>query len=89
MPYDLEIMGDGDRGGTIPEELIRAIDLPTLVIAGGASPDFFRDTVDRIVELLPDGALAVLDGHDHDAPAEVVAPVVADFIVDGAAAVDS
>jgi pimeloyl-ACP methyl ester carboxylesterase len=88
MPYDLEIMGDGDRGGTIPEELIRAIDLPTLVIAGGASPDFFRDTVDRIVELLLDGTLAVLDGHDHDAPAEVVGPVVTDFIVDGPAAVD-
>jgi pimeloyl-ACP methyl ester carboxylesterase len=42
MPYDFEVMGDFS-GGAIPEELVRAIDIPTLVIAGGASPDFFRD----------------------------------------------
>jgi len=44
MPYDFEVMGDISRGGTIPEDLVRAISVPTLVIAGGASPDFFLDT---------------------------------------------
>jgi pimeloyl-ACP methyl ester carboxylesterase len=38
MPYDFEVMGDAERGGTIPEELVRAIAVPTMVIAGGASP---------------------------------------------------
>jgi hypothetical protein len=50
------------------------------VLAGATSPDFFREAADRLVELLPDGRLAVLDGHDHGAPAEVVAPVVAEFL---------
>jgi pimeloyl-ACP methyl ester carboxylesterase len=69
-------MGDGTRGGVIPVDLVRRIGIPTFVIAGGESPDFFRDSAMRIVELLRDGELVVLDGADHGAPAEVVAPVI-------------
>jgi pimeloyl-ACP methyl ester carboxylesterase len=79
MPYDFEVMGDINRGGTIPEDLVRAISIPTLVIAGGASPDFFRDTATQIAEILPNGKQTVLEGQDHGAPADVVAPVVAEF----------
>jgi pimeloyl-ACP methyl ester carboxylesterase len=79
MPYDFEIMGDTSRGGTIPEDLVRAISIPTLVIAGGASPDFFRDTAARIAEILPNAKYVMLEGQDHGAPADVVAPVVAEF----------
>ena len=79
MPYEFAVMGD-HHGGTIPTERVRALRMPTLVILGGASPDFFRGTAERIVELLPDGRLTVLDGQDHGAPADVVAPVVADFV---------
>jgi pimeloyl-ACP methyl ester carboxylesterase len=81
MPYDFEVMGDSSRGGVIPEELVRAVTMPTLVIAGGASPEFFRDTAARIAELLPNGTHTVLEGQDHDAPADVVAPVVAAFLI--------
>jgi pimeloyl-ACP methyl ester carboxylesterase len=80
MLYDLEVMGEFNSGGVIPEDLVRAISIPTLVIAGGASPDFFRDTAARITELLPDGTHTILEGQDHGAPADVVAPVVADFL---------
>lgn len=80
MVHDLAVMGDGDRGGTIPVERVRSITVPTLVIAGGDSPDFFRDTATRLEALLADGSLAVLDGHDHAAPADVVAPVVEAFL---------
>jgi pimeloyl-ACP methyl ester carboxylesterase len=81
MPYDFEVMGDF-TGGTIPEALVRAIDIPTLVLAGGVSAGFLRSTADRIADLLPQGTRALLDGHDHDAPGEVVAPVVAEFLAD-------
>ena len=80
MPYDFEIMGDISRGGTIPEDLVRAVGIPTLVIAGEASPDFFRDSAARIAELLPNGTLTLLEGQVHGAPGDVVAPVVAEFI---------
>lgn len=81
MPYDFEVMGDF-TGGTIPEALVRAIDIPTLVLAGGVSAGFLRTTAGRIAELLPHGSLAVLEGHDHDAPGEVVAPVVTGFLAE-------
>lgn len=83
MPYDHEVMGDLDRGGTIPEDRVRAVQVPTLVVAGGASPSFFHDTAARIAGLLPHGRSIVLDGHDHGAPAEVVAPVVGEFLAAG------
>ncbi|MEU6041616.1 alpha/beta hydrolase [Actinomadura sp. NPDC047616] len=76
MPYDFEIMGDG----AVPADRVRKIGVPTLVIAGGASPRFFRDTADRLAGLLPDGRLTVLEGQGHDAPADAVAPAVAAFL---------
>jgi pimeloyl-ACP methyl ester carboxylesterase len=79
MPYDFEVMGDFD-GGTIPVDRVRSVDIPTLVLAGGTSPDFFRDTAARIAELLPRGTYTVLEGHDHGAPADVVAPVITEFL---------
>jgi pimeloyl-ACP methyl ester carboxylesterase len=66
-------------GARSSEDLVRAISIPTLVIAGGASPDFFRDTAAQIAEILPNGKQTVLEGQDHGAPADVVAPVVAEF----------
>lgn len=83
MPYDFEVTGDVTRGCTIPEDLVRAISIPTRVLAGGASPDFFRDAAARIAEVLPNGKHTVLEGQDHGAPAEVVAPMVAEFFAAG------
>lgn len=80
MPYDLEVMGNR-HGGTIPTDLVAAIPVPTLVITGGASPDFFGDTATRLTDLLPNGQLAVLTDQDHSAPADVVAPVVMQFLI--------
>jgi pimeloyl-ACP methyl ester carboxylesterase len=80
MPYDHEVMGDFDRGGTIPEDLVRSIGVRTLVLGGGASPDFFQEITGRIAYLLPNATLVVLEGHSHDASADAVAPAVAEFV---------
>ncbi|MFF5261838.1 alpha/beta fold hydrolase [Actinomadura viridis] len=80
MAYDFAVMGNADAGGTIPEHLVRAVGVPTLVIAGGASPAFFRETAVRIARLLPDGRYTELEGQDHGAPAEAVEPVVTAFM---------
>jgi pimeloyl-ACP methyl ester carboxylesterase len=81
MVYDHEVMGDFTDGGTIPEALVRRIAVPSLVLGGGMSPGFFEDAAARIAELLRDGRRAEIGGHGHDAPAGVVAPVVADFLL--------
>ena len=79
MIYDFEIMGEFSGGG-IPLRSARAIGIPTLVIAGGASPDFFRETAARLAEIIPNGRLAVLEEHGHDAPPDAVVPVVSEFL---------
>jgi pimeloyl-ACP methyl ester carboxylesterase len=79
MLYDFEVMGYTDRGAAIPEQAVRSIDIPTLLLSGDASPSFLRDTASQIVRLLPEGELTVLQGADHGAPAEVVGPVVMEF----------
>ena len=65
MLYDIEIMGEISSGGSIPQDIIRNIEPPTLVLAGGASPGFFRDAAQRLVSLLPLGNLEILEGQDH------------------------
>jgi pimeloyl-ACP methyl ester carboxylesterase len=80
MRYDIEVMDEIERGGTVPTDMVRAIQVPTLVLAGGASPDFFRDTATRIAALLSNGRCEVLDGEGHDARPERVARVVGAFI---------
>jgi pimeloyl-ACP methyl ester carboxylesterase len=63
----------------VPADLVRSVTTPTLVVAGGASPDFFLDTAARLTELLPD-ATSILAGAERAAPADVVAPVVAAYV---------
>ncbi|MFD0854917.1 alpha/beta fold hydrolase, partial [Actinomadura adrarensis] len=60
--------------------LVRAITVPTLLLAGDAGPDFFRDTATRLTALLPDGRYTLLKGADHAAPPELVAPAVTAFL---------
>jgi pimeloyl-ACP methyl ester carboxylesterase len=80
MRYDIEVMGELERGGTIPRDTVQAVRVPTLVLAGGASPDFFRDTATRIAALLADGRYEVLDNEGHDARPELIARIVGAFI---------
>lgn len=79
MVHDFEVMGEL-RGGGIPFDLVRALRMPTLVMAGAESPEFFRDAAERIVQRLPNGKLVMLSGQDHGAPASEVTPVVKAFL---------
>ena len=79
MLYDFAVMGEA-TGGAIPEAVLQAITTPTLVLAGSTSPDFFRVVATRVAEAIPDAQYQVLDGVDHGAPADVVAPVVTVFV---------
>jgi pimeloyl-ACP methyl ester carboxylesterase len=80
MPYDFAVNGDFERGGVIPVDHVRSISVPTLVLAGTASPEFFLTAAQRVADLLPDGRYQELEGADHGVPADVVAPVVAAFL---------
>lgn len=79
MAYGSEVMGDIERGGTIPTDLPEAVTIPTLVLVGGASPAWMIDVGRRLTDALPKGRHVVLEGQEHVAPPEVLVPVLAQF----------
>jgi len=82
MAYDSEIMGDISRGGTIPDDLLDAVTIPTLVLVGGASPEWIIDVSRWLAEGLPNGRHCVLEGQEHVVHPDVLVPVLEEFFVD-------
>ncbi|MGH3085775.1 MAG: alpha/beta fold hydrolase, partial [Rubrobacteraceae bacterium] len=62
MAYDSEVMGDIERGGAIPSDLLGAVSIPTLVLVGGASPAWMIEVGRQIADALPNGRHRVLEG---------------------------
>ena len=81
MLHDIEIMGEIRSGGSMPQDIIRTIARPTLVLAGGASPQFFRDAAERLAALLPRAELQILQDQDHGAEPAVVAAATRQFVM--------
>ena len=79
LAYDSAVMGDED-GGAVPAAAVRGLALPTLVVWGTASPPFMTAAAERIAGLIGGAERAVLDGHGHEAGADVVAPAIAPFL---------
>lgn len=82
LAYDFAVMDHGTAGGGVPFELLSGMTQPTLVVAGSASPPFMVEAARAVVKALPDGRLAELDGQDHVVPADVLAPVLREFLGD-------
>jgi hypothetical protein len=80
LAYDSEVMGDVATGGAVPVELAERVTAPTLVIAGGAGPDWMIDVGRQVADTVADGELRVLDGQEHVVPPDILAPVVEDFL---------
>jgi len=75
LPYDAAIMGDY----SLPEATLAAVKAPVLIMHGGKTTPLLRDAAEDASALLPNGQLRVLAGQTHNAPAEVLAPVLAEF----------
>jgi pimeloyl-ACP methyl ester carboxylesterase len=77
-PY--ELTSERSRAGLTPAGQAATIGVPTLVIAGGANPDWMIEDSRQIADALPHGRLRVLPGQEHVVPPEVLAPVVVGFV---------
>ena len=75
-PYDLAITGEG-----VPVDYLAKITVPVLVLGGANSPDWFHRTVEATTDAIHDARLVMLDGQDHGAPPEVLAPVLTGFFL--------
>jgi pimeloyl-ACP methyl ester carboxylesterase len=75
LVYDLAVLGTG----VVPAELLRRVDVPTLVVVGGNSPEPLQTAGRAVAEAIEAAELAVIDGADHSAGPERLAPVLSDF----------
>ena len=75
LAYDATVMGDY----SLPVERAASVVAPTLVIAGGESPPFMRETARALADVLPDGQHRTLEGQEHNVAPEALAPVLEEF----------
>ncbi|MGH8824900.1 MAG: alpha/beta fold hydrolase [Jiangellaceae bacterium] len=80
--YDpFEVTSVHSRDGLTPAQQASSVTVPALVLAGGASPEWMIDTGRQIADALPNGRLHVLHGQEHVVAPDVLAPVLAEFIL--------
>jgi pimeloyl-ACP methyl ester carboxylesterase len=75
LAYDATIMGDY----SLPVDRAALVTVPTLVMAGGASFPFMRETAEALAKALPHGATRTLEGQTHDVAPEAIVPVIKEF----------
>jgi pimeloyl-ACP methyl ester carboxylesterase len=81
LAYDYAVLGDGD----VPQEIVKTIRVPTLVMNGEKSLDFMGPAADRIAALVPQSQRKILKGQAHQADAEVMVPVLVQFFTGSSA----
>ena len=55
---------------------------PTLVLAGGESPPFMRETAWALADVIPEAQSRILEGQEHNVAPEALAPVLEEFFKD-------
>jgi pimeloyl-ACP methyl ester carboxylesterase len=81
VAYDGRVMLRGSMyGQPLPAEWRDAVSVPTLVMDGGNSPGWAHSACRALVGLLPDVTYRTLEGQDHAADPEAIAPVLAEFL---------
>jgi len=74
LPYDLAVTAGG-----APAAALGKITAPVLILGGSSSPAWFRRSVAEQAAATPGARLTMLDGYDHNAPPEVITPILASF----------
>ncbi|MFD5027939.1 alpha/beta fold hydrolase [Streptomyces sp. NPDC058373] len=76
LAYDDEVLGDGGP----PLDRLALVSVPTLVMAGSASPPAMGEAARTVAGALPDAEYRELDGQTHDVAPEAVAAVLREFL---------
>ena len=75
LAYDIEVCGNNE----MPADRLARIRVPALVLGGSNSPEWFHNTVRAVAAAVPGAQLRLLDGQDHGAADDVLAPVLVEF----------
>ena len=79
LAYDYDVLGDG----SVPEDVVKAIGIPTLVMVGEKTMDFMHPTATRLATLIPNAQRTTLKGQTHQVKPEAVAPLLIEFLNNG------
>lgn len=74
LPYDIAVTAGG-----LPTAELGKITAPVLFLGGQNSPGWFQRSVADQAAATPGAQLKMLGGYDHNAPPEVIAPLLIDF----------
>lgn len=74
LPYDFAIVLPFEQGTPLPDGHYGSIGVPTLVIAGGKSPEYMRNAQAAIADQVPGSRLVTLAGQTHMVNAKATAP---------------
>lgn len=76
LPHEMRLLGDG----AIPAERLNRLELPCLVMAGGASPAWMRTSAAEVARAIPGSRYVVLPGQTHQAAPQLLAEQLLEFI---------
>jgi pimeloyl-ACP methyl ester carboxylesterase len=79
IAYDGSVMAEASAGSPTPLERFAAIGIPTLVMDGGASPDWIRTSARTLAETVPNARYRTLEGQDHGPADDVLVPALVEF----------
>ena len=79
LAYDAAFMEGTQLGEPLPIGRWESVTVPTLVVDGGASPEWVHSGARAIADLLPDARRSTLEGQTHEVGPEVLAPALAGF----------
>jgi pimeloyl-ACP methyl ester carboxylesterase len=81
VSYDGRVMLRGSmHGEPLPVEWRDSVTVPTLVMGGGNSPEWLHNACRALVVLLPDVSYRTLEGQDHAAAPDAIAPALEEFL---------
>jgi pimeloyl-ACP methyl ester carboxylesterase len=76
--YDAAIVDDYQKGKPLPSDRWTSVTMPTLVAVGGKSPDWMRNGMRALADVL-DAKHSTLEGQTHIVKPEALAPVLVEF----------
>ncbi len=75
LAYDATVMADY----SLPLERAANVTIPTIILAGGASFPFMRETAQALAAALPNGRTRTLEGQEHNVAPEAMASALKEF----------
>lgn len=76
LGYDAALLGED---GSVPAERAAQLNIPTLIMNGGASDSAMHDTARVLAEAIPKAKRLTLEGQSHQVSADALAPALVEF----------